>query len=130
VPAVVAVEAEEAMGQDATAKEGAKLLLDEAGSRLVLASRLREKALEVFSYDLVEKSAFGLVALMLHGVGSSRDRVLCDDRSNFNAIPKGTVGRRSRPHRWPMMQIARVIARRSASIGPERRSTDEAEDGC
>jgi len=130
VPAVVAVEAEEAMGQDAAAKEGAKLLLDEAGSRLVLASRLREKALEVFSYDLVEKRAFGLVALMLDGVGSSRDRVLCDNRSKFNAIPERTVGRRSRPHRWPMMQIARVIARRSGSIGPERRSTNEAEDGC
>ena len=118
------------MGQDAAAKEGAKLLLDEAGSRLVLASRLGEKALEVFPYDLVEKGAFGLVALMLDGVGSSRDRVLCDNRSKFNAIPERTVGRRSRPHRWPMMQIARAIARGSGSIGPERRSTDEAEDGC
>ena len=88
--AVVAVEAEEAMGQDATAKEGAELLLDEAGSRLVLASRLREKALEVLSYDLVEKGAFRLVALMLDGVGSSRDRVLCDDPSKFGAIPERT----------------------------------------
>ncbi len=84
------------MGQDATAKEGAELLLDEAGSRLVLASHLREKALEVLSYDLVQKGAFGLVALMLDGVGSSRDRVLCDDPSNFGAIPERTVDRRSR----------------------------------
>ena len=68
MPAVVAVEAEEVMGQDAAAKEGAELLFDEAGSRLVLASRLRKKALEILSYDLVQKGAFGLVALMLYGV--------------------------------------------------------------
>ncbi len=118
------------MGQDAAAKEGAELLLDEAGSRVVLALRLREKALEILSHDLVEKGAFGLVALMLDGVGSSWDRVLCDDRSNFNAIPKGTVGRRSRLHRCPLMRIARVMARRSGSLGREKRSTDQAEDGC
>ncbi len=82
------------MGQDAAAKECAELLLDEAGSGLVSASRFREKALEVLSYDLVQKGAFGLVALMLDGVGSSRDRVLRDDPSNFGAIPERTLGRR------------------------------------
>ena len=55
MPAVVAVEAEEAMGQDAAAKEGSELLLYEARSGLVSASRAGEEGLELLTNDPMEE---------------------------------------------------------------------------
>ena len=73
------------MGQDAAAKKGAELLLDEARSGLVSASGACEEGLDVLPDDLVEQGSLGLAALILDGVGPSRDRVLPRDRSNFGA---------------------------------------------
>jgi hypothetical protein len=51
--AVVTVESEEAVSEDAAAQERAQLLLDEAGSGLLSAARASEKRLEVLADDLV-----------------------------------------------------------------------------
>ena len=80
------------MGEDAAAKVGAELLLDEAGSRLLPASRTCEKGLQVLANDLVKKSSFGLVTLVLDGVVPSRDRVLHWDRSKFGACSRLVFG--------------------------------------
>jgi hypothetical protein len=50
-PAIVAVHAQEAVRQHATAKVGTKLFLDEAGGRLVSPSRVSQEGLEVFTDD-------------------------------------------------------------------------------
>jgi len=65
--------------------EGTELLLDKGGSGLISASCASEEGLEVLSDDLVEQGVLGLVALILDGAGSSRDRVLHGNRSNFGA---------------------------------------------
>jgi hypothetical protein len=85
VAAVVAVKAEEAVGEDSAANEGTELLLDEAGSGMLSASCACEEGLEVLADDLVKKSSFGLVALVLDGVVPSRDRGLQWDRSKSGA---------------------------------------------
>ncbi len=104
------------MGQDAAAKKGVELLLDEAGSGLLSASRACEEGLEVLAYDLVEKGSFGLVALILDGVGPYRDRVLHRDRSNFGANGWRVVERRSRAHRcgWVVPHIAASVEQHGA----------------
>ena len=73
------------MGQDTAAKKSTELVLDEAGSGLVSASRASEEGLEVVADDLVEQGSLGLVALVLDGVEPSRERVLDGDRSKFGA---------------------------------------------
>ena len=84
------------MGQDTAANEGAEFLIDEAGCRLLPASRTCEEGFEVLANDFVEKGLFGLVALILDGVVPSRDRVLHWDRSKFGACSRlGFGGRRS-----------------------------------
>ncbi len=85
------------MGQDAAAKKGTELLLDETGSGLLSASRACEEGLEVLAYDLVEQGSLRLVALVLDGVGPWRDRVLHGNRSNFGADSAQVVKSRSRP---------------------------------
>ena len=55
------------MRQDAAAKKGTKLLLDEAGSGLLAASRASQKRLEVLADDFVKQSCLGLAALVLDG---------------------------------------------------------------
>jgi hypothetical protein len=80
------------VGQDTAANEGAEFLLDEAGCRLLPASRTCEEGLEVLTYDLVEQGSLGLVALVLDGVVSSRDRVLHWDRSKFGACSRLVFG--------------------------------------
>ena len=55
MPAVVAVEAEEAMGQDAAAKESSELLQGEARSGLVSASRAGQEGLELLTNDPMEE---------------------------------------------------------------------------
>ncbi len=97
VPAVVAVEAQEAMRQDSAAQERAQLLLDEAGRGLLSASRLCEEGLEVLAYDLVEQGSLGLVALVLDGGAPSRDRVLGGDPSKFGAASRLRCGPSPRP---------------------------------
>ncbi len=73
------------MRQDAAAQIGSQLLLDEAWRGLLPASRASEERFEVVADDLVEQGSLGLVALVLDGGASSRDRVLHRDRSNFGA---------------------------------------------
>ncbi len=73
------------MRQDAAAQRGSQLLLDEAGRGLLQASRACEEGLEVLADNLVEQGSLGLVALVLDGGASSRDRVLHGDRSKFGA---------------------------------------------
>ena len=73
------------MGEQTTAQIGSQLLLDEAGRGLLPASRASEERFEVLADDLVEQGSLGLVALILHGVQPSRDRVLPGDRSKFGA---------------------------------------------
>ena len=62
---VVAVQAQEAMRQDAATQEGAKLLLDEARDRLIAVGRAREKALELLANDLVKEGLLRVMALVL-----------------------------------------------------------------
>ena len=64
VTTVVAVQAQEAMRQDAATQEGAKLLLDEAGYRLIAVGCAREKALELLADDLVEEGLLRVMALV------------------------------------------------------------------
>ncbi len=73
------------MRQDAAAKKGTELQLDEARRGLLPATRASEEGLEVVADNLVEQGSLGLVALVLDGGASSRDRVLPGDRSNFGA---------------------------------------------
>jgi hypothetical protein len=61
VAAVVAVQAQEAEGEDATAQEGAELLLDEAGHGMPAFARLREEGLEVLANRPVEEGLLGAV---------------------------------------------------------------------
>ncbi len=67
MPAVVAVKAEEAMGEDSAANEGTEFLLDEAGRGLLPGSRASQERLEVLADHLVEQGSLGLVALILDG---------------------------------------------------------------
>ena len=60
--------------EDPAIEVGAQLALDEASDRCAVFARSGKKALEAFSYDLVEHGSFRLVALVLDGVGSHRDR--------------------------------------------------------
>ena len=74
VAAVVAVQSQEAVRQDAAAKECAKLLLDEAGRGLIPMARTREEAFQLLADDLVKE---GLLRLMPHVLGHEvpgRDR--------------------------------------------------------
>ncbi len=85
------------MGQDAAAKKGTELLLDEAGSGLLCASRACEEVLDILPYDLVEQGCLGLVALILDGGVPSRDRVLGGDPSKFGAAGRSAVARQGGP---------------------------------
>jgi hypothetical protein len=73
VAAAVTVQPQEAVRQDATAQEGAELLLDEARYRLIAVGRAREKALELLADDLVEEGLLRLMALVLGHEVPSRD---------------------------------------------------------
>ncbi len=57
--AIVAVQAQEAMGEDAAAQEGLELLLDEAGHGLSARLRARQEGLEFLLDDVVEDALFG-----------------------------------------------------------------------
>jgi hypothetical protein len=71
VAALVAVESEEAVCENATAKERAKLLLDEARRRLLPSGRAREELFQPLPDDLVKEGLLRLVALILdHGARS------------------------------------------------------------
>jgi len=76
VAAGIAVQAQEPVGQDAAVEIGAQFALHETSDRRALLACAREEALEVLSHDFVEQRVLGLVALVLDGVGPSRDRVL------------------------------------------------------
>ncbi len=58
MPAVVAVKAKEAVGQDATAKVGAERLLDETRTVLVSRSRAGEEGLELVGDGPMEERLF------------------------------------------------------------------------
>ena len=59
VTAHVAAQAEEAVGEDAAAEEGAELLLDETRNGRLRGSRAGQERLELFTYDAVEKRLLG-----------------------------------------------------------------------
>jgi hypothetical protein len=68
VAALVAVEPKEAVCEDATAKEGAKLLLDEARRRLLPKRRAREEVFQLLADNLVKERLLRLAAPVLgHG---------------------------------------------------------------
>ncbi len=68
------MDAQEPVREHATAKESAKLLLDEAGSGLLSVYSAREEAFELLANDLMKESLLRLMALVLgHGV-PPRDR--------------------------------------------------------
>jgi hypothetical protein len=60
--AIVAVQAQEAMGEDAAAQEGMELLLDEAGHGLFASLRARQEGLEFLLDDVVEDALFGAMS--------------------------------------------------------------------
>jgi len=74
VATFVAVEAQEPVRENATAKEGAKLLLDEARGRLISQCGAREEALQLLAHNLVKKSLLRLMALALGHEIPDRDR--------------------------------------------------------
>jgi hypothetical protein len=84
VAALVAVESEEPVGENATAKERAKLLLNEAGCRLLARGRAREELVQLLADDLVKEGLLRLVALILEHGGPFRDR--------RGATPLGRLG--------------------------------------
>ena len=72
--AVVTVQPQEAVRQDTAAQEGAELLLDETGDRLIAARSARQEAFQLLAYDLVEEGLLRLMALVLGHAAPSRDR--------------------------------------------------------
>ena len=60
--AIIAVQAQEAMGEDAAAQEGMKFLLDEAGHGLLASLRARQEGLEFLLDDVVEDALFGAMS--------------------------------------------------------------------
>ncbi len=104
--AVVAVQAQESVGEDAAAQIGAELVLDEAGRRLIALASAREKGFELVANGLVEQRAFGTPRLVGGAAGSGggrgdgpgprRNAVLATTRRR-NATARGMpVSRRSR----------------------------------
>jgi hypothetical protein len=57
--AVVAAQAQEAVGEDAAPEVGAKLLLDEAWTCVVAIARVCEEGLELLAHDLVQEGLLG-----------------------------------------------------------------------
>jgi len=90
----VAVQAEKAASGDAAVEIPAELALDEPGHRSPLLACIGEEGLEVLSYDLVEQCLLGLVAFVVDGWGSSRDRAQRQE-SKSRAVPGADVGRAS-----------------------------------
>ena len=60
--AIVAAQAQEAMGEDAAAQEGMELLLDEAGYGLLASLCARQEGLEFLPDDVVEDALFGAMS--------------------------------------------------------------------
>jgi len=71
--AIAAVEAQEAMGEDAAAQEGVELLLDEAGHGLLASLCACQEGLEFLPDDVVEDALFGAMSC----VGALRTSVRC-----------------------------------------------------
>jgi hypothetical protein len=86
----VAVDAQEPVREHATAKEGAKLLLDEAGSGLLSVCSAREEASELLANDLMKESLLGLMALVLGNAVPGRDRVGAPRKKLEPIGPHGT----------------------------------------
>jgi hypothetical protein len=57
--AIVAVQTQEAMGEDAAAQKGVELLLDETGHGMFASLRARQEGLEFLPDDVVEDALFG-----------------------------------------------------------------------
>jgi hypothetical protein len=74
VPAGIAVETQEAVGEYATGQIRPHLPFDEAGDGGALVARAGEEGLQVFAHDLVEQRPLGLVALVLDGGGAAGPR--------------------------------------------------------
>ena len=67
--------AQESVREHATAKGGAKLLLDEARGGLLSACGAGEEPFELLANDLVKKSPLRLMALVLGHEAAARDRL-------------------------------------------------------
>ena len=76
------------MGQDAAAKKSTELLLDEAGSGFLSASRVCEEGLEVLAYDLVEQGSLGLAALIL-ATAEGPLGTECSEGIRASSVPPG-----------------------------------------
>jgi hypothetical protein len=70
-PALVAVHAHEAVGEDAAAEKAAELAQDEAGHRTLTRLRTGQERRELASYDVVEDALLG-VAAHVAGVAAAR----------------------------------------------------------
>jgi hypothetical protein len=66
--ALLAADAEKAVGEDSTGEEGAELALDEAGDHATLIAGEGEKGLEVVLQDAVEDGVLGGAPLVLRRV--------------------------------------------------------------
>ncbi|MCG8589641.1 MAG: hypothetical protein MJE66_10150 [Proteobacteria bacterium] len=87
----VAVNAKEAVREHATAQEGAKLLLDEARSRLISVCSARQEAIELLANHLMEESRFRLMARVLGQSVPGRDRVGASRKKLGPMGPHGTT---------------------------------------
>ena len=78
----VAVDAQEAVGEDAAGEIGAQLPLDEAGHWPALAPGPPEEGLQLLAHDLVQQGRLGLVPLILDEAGSAGREAPCSRRKS------------------------------------------------
>lgn len=80
--ALVAVDAQEAVGENAAGEIGAQLPLDEAGHRGTTTPRRSEKGLQLLAHHLVQQGRLGLVPLILDEAGSAGREAPCSRRKS------------------------------------------------
>ncbi len=79
------METEKTSREDSAVEISPQFALHEASDRRALLVRIGKEGLEILSHDLVEQGLFGLVALVLDGAGSRRDRGLV--RAYTTSVP-------------------------------------------
>ena len=87
----VAMQAKKTSREDAAVEIRAELTLDESRNPSPLLAGLREEGLELLSNDFVEQGLLGLVAFVVDGWGSSRDRANAP-WSKSRAVRAASVG--------------------------------------
>src|SRR4029453_3580759 len=101
VAAVVAVQAQEAVGEDAAAQEGPELLLDEVRRRTLTGSRAGQEGLELLAEDPVAGRLLG---------GARRVSVVGMLRFRHRAAAEMRLACRVRARRWSWADDSRVRA--------------------